>query len=215
MKSIIRPYSPADRETVRHICCETGFSGDPIDPLFCDRDVFADFFTRYYTDWEPENSFVSETDGQVTGYLLGCLRCRYNQFVNIGLFAGVIAPKAAARLFMGRYDAQSRAFLKWCVLKGWKETPQAPPMAGHFHFNLLPEYRNTGAGKRMYLEFEKLASQQGVKRIYGQIQTFDDRRSERVFQRFGFTLLDRREISRFRSFHDRAVYVSTFVKELQ
>jgi len=214
MKNIIRPYSPADREAVRHICCETGFSGDPIDPLFSDRDVFADFFTRYYTDWEPESSFVTETENGVAGYLLGCLRFRYHSLVNTGLLAGVIAPKTAMRLLLGRYDAQSRAFLTWCCFKGWKETPKAPADAGHFHFNLLPEYRNTGAGRRMLLEFEKIAAQRGVKRIYGQIQTFDDRRPEHVFLRFGYWLLDRKEISRFRSFHDRTVYVSTFVKDL-
>lgn len=50
----VRPYLPSDRQAVRSICCETGFMGNPIDPVFTDRDAFADFFTRYYTDYEPD-----------------------------------------------------------------------------------------------------------------------------------------------------------------
>ena len=55
----IRPYSPSDRQAVRDICCDTGFMGKPIDPIYIDRDAFADFFTGYYTDLEPENALVA------------------------------------------------------------------------------------------------------------------------------------------------------------
>ena len=54
----IRPYSPSDRQAIRSICCDTGFMGNPIDPVYIDREAFADFFTRYYTDFEPENALV-------------------------------------------------------------------------------------------------------------------------------------------------------------
>jgi len=42
--------------------------GDPVDRLFTDRQLFADFFTRYYTDCEPENCVVAEADGKIVGY---------------------------------------------------------------------------------------------------------------------------------------------------
>src|SRR5881392_1334429 len=67
----IRSYRPSDRGAVRKLCCETGFLGDPIDPVFRDRELFADFLTSYYTDHEPESSFVLEIDGEIRGYLLG------------------------------------------------------------------------------------------------------------------------------------------------
>ena len=38
----------------------------PIDPVYEDRELFADFLTTYYTDHEPESSFVLEVDGELT-----------------------------------------------------------------------------------------------------------------------------------------------------
>ena len=59
----IRKFQPADRARVRELCCETGFLGKPIDPVFEDRELFADYLTAYYTDWEPQSSFVLLTAG--------------------------------------------------------------------------------------------------------------------------------------------------------
>src|SRR5258708_37278234 len=47
--------------------------GEPIDWQWRDRESFADMFTGYYTDREPESAFVVEADGEVAGYLLGCV----------------------------------------------------------------------------------------------------------------------------------------------
>ena len=214
MSYVIRPYSPDDRRAVRWICCETGFSGNPVDPLFCDRDVFADFFTRYYTDWEPEHSLVAEYDGEVIGYLNACFRYRYHSFVMAFLLPFLIIPKAGWRFLSGQYDQNSRVFLKWCCFNASKETPKAPKHSAHFHFNFLPEHRNTGAGIRLLRAFVKLLQEKQVSRVYGQIQTGNDRRPDRVFERFGFTLFDRRLITKFQRFHDRNVYVSTFIREM-
>src|SRR5207249_6014364 len=67
----IRSYRKSDREAVRKLCCDTGFLGDPIDPVYEDRELFADFLTTYYTDHEPESCFLLELDGEIRGYLLG------------------------------------------------------------------------------------------------------------------------------------------------
>jgi hypothetical protein len=44
---LIRGYRSSDRETVRKLCCDTGFLGEPIDPVYEDRELFADFLTTY------------------------------------------------------------------------------------------------------------------------------------------------------------------------
>jgi hypothetical protein len=44
---VIRSYRASDREAVRELCCETGFLGEPIDPVYEDRQLFADFLTTY------------------------------------------------------------------------------------------------------------------------------------------------------------------------
>jgi len=75
----IRSYRPTDRDAVRRLCCQTGFLGEPIDPVYEDRQLFADFLTAYYTDWEPESSFVLEISGEIRGYLLGSRKPLRNQ----------------------------------------------------------------------------------------------------------------------------------------
>lgn len=209
----IRPYTPNDRAAVRHICCETGFSGNPIDPLFSDREVFADFFTRYYTDYEPESAFIAEEAGQVVGYLLGCRNIHAQPRIEARLLWTSIVPKVCVRLLTGRYNAASRRFLWWCCVKGPKETPSVPKGAAHFHFNLLPPYRNRGLGKKFFFRFLRMIENDGLPGVYGQIQITDDRRPLRVFEKFGFTLYDQREITRFRGHHERRVYVATLYRE--
>src|SRR5215469_6136509 len=75
----VRPYRPEDRASVRQICADTGFLGRPIDPVFEDRELFADYLTNYYTQIEPDAALVCEVDGVVKGYLLGCRRPLLNQ----------------------------------------------------------------------------------------------------------------------------------------
>src|SRR2546430_129358 len=92
----IRSYAPKDRDGVRALCCATGFLGNPIDPVFEDRELFAD----------------------------------------------------------------------------------------------------------------------GEKRVYGQIVVFEDRRGAKLFERYGFKVLNRQEITKYRHLHPERVYLCTVVKEL-
>src|ERR1700748_3708800 len=70
-RRVVRPYQPRDRAILRDICADTGFLGQPIDPVFEDRELFADYLTAYYTDVEPESTFVTEWGGEVKGYIMG------------------------------------------------------------------------------------------------------------------------------------------------
>ncbi|RKX35117.1 MAG: GNAT family acetyltransferase [Verrucomicrobia bacterium] len=209
----IRPYKPEDRATVRRICCETGFMGNPIEPVFSDRQLFADFFTRYYTDYEPESSLVAidEETGQLVGYLLGCFRYRYNAFRQNLLIATRVVPKALLRYLAGRYDRQSRRFLYWVVFKSSLQTPKAVPRAAHFHFNLLPPYRTGKAGRRLVFTYIDNVKARGARAVFGQIQIQDDKRT-RFFERYGFTFIDKKRITKFDLHYGKAVYVATLCK---
>jgi ABC-type branched-subunit amino acid transport system ATPase component len=94
---VVRKFEPRDREAVRCLCCQTGFLGKPIDPVFEDRELFADYLTSYYTDAEPESCFVLEHNGRVVGYLLGSRRPFRQQihsfFQNIRLFGLMTAEE--------------------------------------------------------------------------------------------------------------------------
>ena len=146
----IRSYRSSDREAVRRLCCETGFLGAPIDPVYQDRELFADFLTTYYTDHEPESSFVIDSGGELHGYLLGSRKPLLNQLYafqqNI-----VLGIRALARY--QRYNERSRRFVRWVLGNGWREVPAAPRRVPHFHINLLPEARKMATTRALMPSF--------------------------------------------------------------
>jgi len=208
---ITRPYEKQDRERVRHICCETGFLGEPIDAVFSDREVFADFLTRYYTDIEPESSWVGEKNGQVVGYLLGCkrwhLHCWWSLWNQVRL-----AFKVGWRLLTGCYDAKSRKFLKWIVTHGWRETPETPSRSAHLHFNSLKEYRKMGIAHDLVMILIEDLAKHRVPRVSGQIVTYDNRRTEKLFEYMGWKVVNRKRISKYEGMVDKKIYLTTIVR---
>ena len=208
----IRRYRDTDRETVRHLCCETGFLGKPIDPVFEDREIFANFLTGYYTDWEPESAFVLEVDGTVKGYLLGSRRPLrqqlYNIYQNVGLLLRVLFRYL-------RYNRASRHFVHWIVCNGWREVPAAPRRAAHFHINLLPDARSVASTRALMDAYLEYLHENGEKRVYGQVVTFKSRRGSKMFERYGFRVLNRSEISKFRKLHPEPVFLCTVIKNLE
>jgi len=208
----IRRYAPGDRERIRHLCCETGFLGNPIDPVFEDRELFADYLTGYYTDWEPESSWVLLVDGVIVGYLLGSrfpLRQQvYGFYQNISLFLRGITRVLG-------YGPASRAFVKWILCTGWREVPAAPRRCAHFHINLLPEARNAGAARGLVEAYIAYLRSVGEKQVYGQMVTFESRRGARLFERYGFKVLNRARISKYDDLHGEPVYLCTVIKDLE
>ena len=208
----IRSYRPTDRGAVRRLCCQTGFLGEPIDPVYEDRQLFADFLTAYYTDWEPESSFVLETDGEIRGYLLGSRKPLRNQLYsfwqNVSLFL-----KALSRYF--HYNERSRRFIRWTLVYGWREVPAVPRRTPHFHINLLPEARRMSTTRAIMSAYLSYLYRCGEKRVYGQIVTFESRRGEKMFERYGFKVLNRAEITKYKAFYPESVYLSTVIKNLE
>ena len=208
----IRGYRASDREAVRRLCCDTGFLGERIDPVYEDRELFADFLTTYYTDHEPESSWVIEADGELRGYLLGCRKPLWNQLYS---FYQNICLCARALLRYGRYNENSRRFVRWVVMNGWREVPAAPRRTPHFHINLLPEARKIATTRALFSAYFSYLYRNGEKRVYGQIVTFESRRGEKMFERYGFKVLNRARITKWDRLHPESVYLSTVIKDLE
>jgi len=208
---VIRPYGPADRAAVRWLCCQTGFLGNPIDEVFQDRELFADYLTRYYTDIEPESSFVLEQEGVVKGYLLGSYRPfrqqLFNVFNNLALFV-------RGMLKYPFYNGATRNFIGWILRNSWREVPQSPRRAAHFHFNMLPEAQGLATTTKLMNAYLDHLRSKGVRQVYGQVVTFETRRGSKLFERYGFQVLNRSEITKYRASHPEPVYLTTVLKEL-
>ena len=69
----VRPFRSEDRPALRRMSLEVGYMGEPADFYWRHAESFAEIWTAYYTDQEPESLFVAERDGAAVGYLTGCL----------------------------------------------------------------------------------------------------------------------------------------------
>ncbi|HEV2841844.1 MAG TPA: hypothetical protein VGW39_10995 [Chthoniobacterales bacterium] len=209
---VIRSYRASDRAAVRRLCCQTGFLGEPIDPVYQDHELFADFLTTYYTDHEPESSFVLELNGEICGYLLGSRRPFLNQLYS---FQQNLVLGFRALLRYRRYNEQSRRFVRWVLSHGWREVPAAPRRTPHFHINLLPEARKMSTTRSLMSAYLSYLYRCGERHVYGQIVTFSSRRGEKMFERYGFRVMNRAEITKYKAYYPESVYLSTVIKNLE
>jgi hypothetical protein len=208
---IVRPYEARDRDAIRRLCCDTGFLGQPIDPVFQDRELFADYLTHYYTDWEPESSFVVEHEGIVKGYLLGSRRPFLQQIHGLGHNI-VLFLKGMKRY--PHYNRATRDFIGWVLRNSWREVPAAPRRTAHFHFNLLPEVQSISGTRILLTNYFDYLRKHGERAVFGQIVTFEDRRGASVFRRYGFEVIEKKEITKYRHLHPEPVYLTTVIKQL-
>jgi GNAT superfamily N-acetyltransferase len=210
----VRAYRAEDLQAVRRICADTGFLGQPIDPVFEDRELFADYLTGYYTRFEPDALLVCEVRGEVRGYLMGCrrplLKQAYQVFANMA-----VAAKAVSRCYARPYNASSRAFLRWVLLNSWREVPVAPRNTPHFHMNVLPDARSVKSTRALIQSFLNFLRDHGHRKVYGQMVTYSTRRNEALFNRYGFQVVDRVEVTKYRALYPGRVLLSTVVKDLQ
>ena len=70
---VVRPYTVQDRVGLRTLCHRVGYMGESAAWYWRHVDSFADIWTGYYTDSEPESLFVAVRDGVLLGYLTGCV----------------------------------------------------------------------------------------------------------------------------------------------
>jgi len=142
----IRSYRPSDRERVREICFATGYMGEPVDWYWRDARSFADIWTSWYTDHEPESCFVADDGGEVVGYLLGCLDSALAPSPRAAVVWQLF--KRALWLRPGTAGFFRRSF-RDALTGGGAPSGELldPRWPSHLHINLLPEARGRGLGR--------------------------------------------------------------------
>jgi GNAT superfamily N-acetyltransferase len=183
----IRPYEAGDREAVREICYVTGYMGDPIDWQWRDKQSFADLFSSYYTDAEPQSALVAELDSVVAGYLLGCVDSRrawpsagifFRHFLRRGI---AFRPGTAGVVWRSLGDATIDALRR-----------QLPPVSirdprwpAHLHIDLLASIRGRGVGARLVKRWLESLKDGGVPGCH--VETLgENRRALAFFESMGF-----------------------------
>jgi ribosomal protein S18 acetylase RimI-like enzyme len=210
---LVRFYEPRDRLALRAICADTGFLGSPIDSVFEDRELFADYLTSYYTDIEPESTVVLEISGRIMGYVMAStqpgLHAVYENLNNLRL-----AALGLWRWWARPYSAATRGYVRWILTRARAETPAAPPDTPHFHFNVLPEARKVAHTRAMVdLLFAELV-RRGERAIYAQMVAYENRRGDRMFERYGFRKLSEIEVTKYRNHYPGRIFLYTIYKDL-
>ncbi|HPO57793.1 MAG TPA: GNAT family N-acetyltransferase [Anaerolineaceae bacterium] len=195
MKTLtVRPYQPSDCEAVHRIAADTAFFGAPIERYLDDRRLFTDYFYAYYTDYEPEHSWVavdSET-GKVAGFLTGCVDTQRKEEVQ----RRQVTPAVLRRLLRGHYRLGIKTFrylnrLFWSDRRReWPEVDLSSHPA-HLHINLCEAYRGMGAGRMLMQCYLSQLRELGVPGVH--LGTTDQNKAAcRLYEKTGFQLLGER-----------------------
>lgn len=169
----LRAYRADDREQVRDICCRTAFRNRGSQALLDDPALFADYWTGYYTDHEPESILIAARGSEVLGYLLGCQDSA--RFMRI--MARSIVPSVASRLLWRgatlRYRSQPHAgeFFRWLLLRSWREAPPVDVVGypAHYHVNLIAAGYRERLYTRLALVFLDQIERAGITHLHGQV----------------------------------------------
>ncbi len=148
----LRKYRTSDRDAVRKICIDTGAkSFQKKEDL---RESLALMFVDYYLDFEPENVFVADDEGQVCGYIVTS--------TNKKLFEekcmDVLYPKIKKiRWWLG-------VFFKICTKSSLKMDEMLG--GGGFHINIDEAHQGNKLGPKLLTTMGVHLKKKGFKYLY-------------------------------------------------
>ena len=214
MPVVIRPFESGDRDTVRRIFADTAYFGDPLEIYFDDREMLCDYYTTYYTDYEPQSCFVAEADNEIIGYLMGCLNTEKQRRV----LRSKIVPTVLRELFVGKYKIGRKTWrfllrYLWSALRG--EFPQEceKRYPAHLHINVDARFRGAKVGKSLMNSYLTWLRENSVPGIHLETTTRNVIAVD-FFKQFGFQLLEVRKITFWRDFIKGEVNLLLFGKRL-
>jgi ribosomal protein S18 acetylase RimI-like enzyme len=181
----VRSFRPSDRAAVREISYRTGFMGESAESFWRHEESWADLWTSYYTDQEPESLHVATVDDAVVGYLAGCrntatMRPSTEELTKtvIRRHRLLIRPGTAGFLYRG-------------LLDGLRDRTRAtgdfidPRWPAHLHIDLLPAARGTGLGAALMERWLQLLQEAGSPGCH-LLTLVENTRALRFFEKFGF-----------------------------
>lgn len=208
----IRPLRRMDRQPVRDICVATNWMGKHRPDLLIDEWLWAEYWTRYFTDRQPTLSWVAERTphGAVVGYLTGTddVREFYDYLPRLigGMICRLIWPLITRPL--------SRKLLRGFGRSSAAHEFDLPPALladypGTWHFNLIPEARRQGLGTRMLTAFMDALKSRRVTGVHGQVLSLNHA-SIAACRRMGMTLLHSGPMTAFASVIDEPIELQTW-----
>jgi ribosomal protein S18 acetylase RimI-like enzyme len=195
-EAFVRPYQTADRDALMHIAAETAFFGEPVERFLEDRRIFQDAFYAYYTDYEPEHTWIAVRfdDGQeqVVGFLTGCFNSAHQErILQQHILPGVIQKRMLGQYRLGKRTLQH----VWRMALGSlrREYPKVDEKRypAHLHINLLPRSRGMGLGYALMQAYLNQLKAHQISGVHLQTTSLNTA-AIRLYERCGFVLLDAR-----------------------
>ena len=211
----IRPYEPRDRAGLRQICCDTADAGQPVERFFPDREVFGDLLTNYYTEHEPQSTFVADDGGEVVGYVTGCLNTKRFLSTMKWRIVPMVLVKALLRgtLWHPQTVRLLRANLGLWLKSGHRTGPALDDYLAHLHVNVRQGFRGQRLGQRLVETFCKRVRGAGVRGVHAGVSA-ENAQARHFFEGLGYAELQREARLRKSDGSGDILYTIIFGKKL-
>lgn len=185
--TVIRVYDPSDRERLNDLFSRAG-AGSPSGELWGHAASERAMYLDPYLDLDPGSVFLAETDGELVGYLTGCLDTARLPSEDERMTRAISEHRLMLRPRAIGFFARALADLAWAKLRRQEVVSgdfSDPRWPAHLHLNVAPEARGTGAADAlMSAWFDRLAAS-GSPGCH--LQTLvENTRAVRFFERMGF-----------------------------
>jgi ribosomal protein S18 acetylase RimI-like enzyme len=207
-------YCGRDRQRLRDICVQTCWLGR-YEPLALPDDwIWAEYWTRYFTDIEPDLTWVvRNASGVAVGYLTGTANeARFHAYApRVAL--GIIWRAIRKRILRVPHARRAAAAMLGAAARGDMAIParlqKRYPAA--LHLNLSPEARGHGLGRRLVEILWRALHDRGVPGVHAQTISANARAGA-FFERAGFHLATRRPTRAYAHLDQRPMWVLTWVR---
>jgi len=207
----IRLYQPKDKENCIQICYDTGYLGNSAAGHFSDKKLFGLLFCEYYLDYEPENCFVVDDQGQAVGYIIGTTdTLRYTKEFNKKMVQRILKRMLFSTLW--KYNKDCLWILKeaFNASLGTEMNAIYREYPAHLHIDIWEQYRRKGLGFQMMDVFLEHLRKQGVRGIHLGT-TNKNEQAVPFYQKYGFQIIHKK---RNRFWGEDDLYSFTFALKL-
>jgi hypothetical protein len=191
--------------------------GSPAGERIPDGWIWAEFWTRYFTDRQWRHSWVAQRagDGAVVGYLTGTEDVRRFDAYTPFLLPGIVARVVRRRLIRRPDSRRAILAMLHSLVAGELDLP--PAIARHypatFHADLLGEARSLGLGRAMFALFIERMRQLRVPGVHAQPLSVNEP-IQRFLVREGFRLVGSTPCGAFSHADPRPIRILTYVLDL-
>jgi GNAT superfamily N-acetyltransferase len=236
----VRKYQPADRQAVRDICARTCWMGEYRPELIADDWLWAEYWTRYFTDIETDLTWVVEKgtfyfssagpdsavdpdkeklnvpfSPHVAGYLTGTADSSRFESYGLRLMPGIVWHVIRRRLMRQARARKAIGHMLRAIVSGDMDLPARlrREFPATFHTDLLPEARQRGIGAAIMREFLGELARRGVPGVHAQTLSVN-LAAGKSLARAGFSLALARPTPAFEHVHAGPIEVQTWTRRI-